>query len=49
MNGQNNIKIGWRSSGGKTYSHMKVNSTLWGLMVESGVEKGMGSFKQLCG
>ena len=27
------------NSGGKSYSHTKVNSTLWGLMVESGVKE----------
>jgi hypothetical protein len=40
MNGQKSIRIGWRSGGRKSYSHMKVNSILWDMMVESGVGRG---------
>ena len=37
MNEQKNISNGKNSNKEKFYSHMKVNSTFWGLMVESGV------------
>jgi hypothetical protein len=36
------IRIGWRSNGWNFYSHKKINSTVWGLMVEIGVGRGMG-------
>lgn len=42
MNGQKSIRIEWRSSGGKSHSHMKVNSTLWGTMAENGIGRGTG-------
>ena len=29
--------------GNLSYSHMKVNSTLWGMMIENGVGKNLGN------